>query len=101
MTAYNSALNDLICLIETYLDLTVDANNLLINGYNLFRADHPDNVKRGGVCLYHKENLTLQLVDTLYIEQCIFCETIFQNTTGYVATIYKSLVSPVMNLKNF
>ena len=52
LTAYNSALNyDLICLTETYLDSTV--------GYNLLRADHPDNVKRGGVCLYYRENLTL------------------------------------------
>ena len=72
LTAYNSALNyDLICLTETYLDSTVDLNNLLINSYNVLIADHPDNVKRGGVCLYYRENLTLQLVDTLYIERCI------------------------------
>ena len=91
LTAYNSALNyDLICLTETYLDSTVDPNNLLINGYNLLRADHPDNVKRGGVCLYYRENLTLRLVDTTYIEQCILCEINIQNTTGYVAVIYRS-----------
>ena len=60
LTAYNSALiYDLICLTETYLDSTVHPNNLLINGYKLVRADHPDNVKRGGVCLYYRENLTL------------------------------------------
>ena len=83
LTAYNSALNyDLICLTETYLDSTV--------GYNLLRADHPDNVKRGGVCLYYQENLTLRLVDTPYIEQCILCEINIQNTTGYVAVIYRS-----------
>ena len=91
LTAYNSTLNyDLICLTETYLDSTVDPNNLLINGYNLLRADCPDNVKRGGVCLYYKENLTLQLVDTPYIEQCILCEINIQNITGYVAVIYRS-----------
>ena len=82
LTAYNSALNyDLICLTETYLDSTVDPNNLLINGYKLLRADHPDNVKRGGVCLYYKGNLTLQLADTPYVEQCILCEINIQNTT--------------------
>ena len=91
LTAYNSALNyDLICLTETYLNSTVDPNNLLINGYKLVRADHPDDVKRGGVCLYYRENLTLQLVDTPYIEQCILCEIHIQNTTGYVAVIYRS-----------
>ena len=91
LAAYNSALNyDLICLTETYLNSTVDPNNLLINGYKLVRADHPDDVKRGGVCLYYRENLTLQLVDTPYIEQCILCEIHIQNTTGYVAVIYRS-----------
>ena len=75
LTAYNSALNhDLICLSGTYLDSTVDANNPLVNGYKILRADHWDNVKRGGMCLYYWETLTLQLVDTLYIEQCILCE---------------------------
>ena len=81
---------DLICLTETYLDSTVDPNNLLINDHNLFRAAHPDNVKRGGVCLYYGEKLTLQLVDTPYIEQCILCEINIQTTIGYVAVIYRS-----------
>ena len=55
LTAYNSALNyDLICLTETYLDSAIDPNNLLINDYKLLRTDHPDNVKRGGVCLYYR-----------------------------------------------
>ena len=90
LNAYNSALNcDLICLIEIYLDSIYDPNNLLINGYNLLRVDHPDNVKRGSVCLHYRENLT-QLVDTPYIEQCILCEINIQNTTGYVAVIYRS-----------
>ena len=90
LTAYNSALNyDLIWLTETYLDSPVDPNNLLINGYKLLRAGHSDNVKRGGVRLYYRENLTLQLVDTTYIEQCILCEINIQNTTGYVAVIYR------------
>ena len=91
LTAYNSALNyDLIWLTETYLDSPVDPNNLLINGYKLLRAGHSDNVKRGGVRLYYRENLTLQLVDTTYIEQCILCEINIQNTTGYVALIFRS-----------
>ena len=44
----------------------------------------------GGVCLYYRENLTLQLVDTPYIEQCILCEIHIQNTTGYVAVLFRS-----------
>ena len=68
-----------------YLDSTVYLNNLLLlllNGYNLFRADRPVNVKRGCVYLYYRENLTLRLVDALYIDQCIICVINIQNTTS-------------------
>ena len=34
---------------------------LSLNGYNLTCGDHPDIVKRGGVCMYYKENLSLGL----------------------------------------
>ena len=71
----------MICLTKTYLDSTVDPKNLLSNGYRLLRADHPGNVERGVVYLYYRENLTLQLFDTPYIEQCILCEINIQNTT--------------------
>ena len=36
---------------ETYLDSTIPDNLLEIDGYNLVRADHPNNIKRGGVCI--------------------------------------------------
>ena len=43
----------MICLLESYLDASVssDNDNLNINGHNLVKADHPGNVKRGGVCI--------------------------------------------------
>ena len=43
--------HDFICLPETYLDSTISDSLLEINGYNLVRADHPNNIKRGGVCI--------------------------------------------------
>ena len=52
---------DIICLSETYLDsciLSHDAN-LEIQGYDLIRACHPSNVKRGGVYIYYKNHLPL------------------------------------------
>ena len=44
---------DMICLSKSYLDVSVSSGNdiLNINGYKLVRADHPGNVKRGGVCV--------------------------------------------------
>ena len=50
---------DILCLSETYLDATISSNdsNLIIPGYNLYRADHPSNVKREGTCIYYKNLL--------------------------------------------
>ena len=42
------------------------------------------------MCLYYRENLTLRLVDTPYIEQRVLCEINIQNTIGYVAVICRS-----------
>ena len=52
LEAYNVAHKyDVICTTESCLDSTVplDDNSLSLNVYNLPYADHPDNVKRGGV----------------------------------------------------
>ena len=48
---------DVICLSESYLDSTIalDNNDLNIKGGNPYRADHPNNVKRGGACAYTRE----------------------------------------------
>ena len=48
---------DFICLLETYLDSATPGNLLEIDGYNLVRADHPNDTKRGRVYIYYKESL--------------------------------------------
>ena len=55
--------SDVICLSETYLDSSIfpNDNNLQIPGYNLYREDHPLNVKRGGVCIYYNISLPLTI----------------------------------------
>ena len=93
LTAYNTIHQyDVICVSETFLDSSVslDDRNLSIQGYILIRADHPDDVKRGGVCLYFKENLTLKVIDNSFIAQCIVCEITLQNQKGYVVVTYRS-----------
>ena len=41
--------HDFICLSETYLDSSTPDGLLEIDGYILVRADHTNNIKRGGV----------------------------------------------------
>ena len=69
LNSYNSLHKfDIICLSETYLDSNTPLNddNLEISGYTLVRSDHPSNTKRGGVCLYYKNNLPLRVINTGY-----------------------------------
>ena len=64
LNAYTSLHSfDIICLSETYLDSSILSHdpNLEVQGYDLIRADHPSNVKRGGVCIYYKNHLPLKL----------------------------------------
>ena len=42
---------DVVCISTTALD-----ENLEIAGYNLLRADHAFNSKRGSVCVYYKSS---------------------------------------------
>ena len=61
LVTYNSMYKyDLLGIVETYLDSTIDENRLAINGYTFVKANHPLNVKRGGVGLYIKDFLASQ-----------------------------------------
>ena len=59
-----------------------------MEGYNL-RADHPDNVKRGGVCLYFKKTLTLRKIELYHINECLLCEVNIKGQVGFIVS-YRS-----------
>ena len=63
LQAYN-AINrfHIICLSETYLENSyhIDDYQLTLPGYNLIRADSPNNIKRGGVCIYYQDTLPVK-----------------------------------------
>ena len=62
---------DLICLSEIYLDSSVDDGLLEVERYNLVCADHPNNTKRGGVCIYYKELLPVKIIDLFNFEEAL------------------------------
>ena len=64
--AYNSVYKyDVICISDSFLDSTIsdDDNIVIMEGYNLIGADHLDNIKREGVCLYFKKSLALRKIE--------------------------------------
>ena len=58
--------------------------------YKLVRADHPSNTKRGGVCAYFKESLSVKTINTIYLNECLVFEITLQNKRGYVVSLYRS-----------
>ena len=73
-----------------YFDSSVktESDNLRINGYELIRADHPSNAKKGGVCIYYKESLAVKMINISYLQEFLLREVIIDNIKGYIALVY-------------
>ena len=56
----------------------------------MVRADHPNNVKRGGVCAYVRETLPVRNFSNSYLSECLTLEVTISNRKGYVITLYRS-----------
>ena len=82
----------IICLSESFLisSILTENNNLKINGYKMVRADHPNNVKRGGVCAYVRETLPFRNFSNSYLSEFLTLEVTISNRKGYVITLYRS-----------
>ena len=54
---------DIICFSETYLESIIlpDDENLVISRYKLVHSDHHSNSKRGAVCSFYKDTLSLRV----------------------------------------
>ena len=83
---------DLICLSETFLDSSISSNDerLSLEGYDMIRVDHPNNVKRGGVCVYIKNSLATRICNISNLNECIVVELNINNKNGYVIALHKS-----------
>ena len=72
-----------------------------LKGYNLYRADDPDNVQKGGVCVYYKETLAVHFLQTK-LDQCIVSEVTFKNKKkGHVNSLYRSPSQTPDQFNNF
>ena len=90
--AFNTTKNfDFVCLSESYLDSDISSvdKNLCLDGNKLIRADHPKNIKQGGVCIYYRETLPVKIVQLNYLPECLVCE-INYNKKIFIVTLYRS-----------
>ena len=83
---------DAICLSETFFGSSVlndDDDGLEIPGYGLFRADHPANNKRGGVCIYCRNCLHLKILGIQYLQECINLKRGIRGKSSRFASLYR------------
>ena len=93
LAACNSAYRyDIIGISESFLDSTIshDDNIIHIEGYNLIRADNPDNIKRRGVCLYFKKGLSLRKIELYHITEFLLCEVNVKGQLDFIIVSYRS-----------
>ena len=101
--AYNSVYNyDLIGIVETHLDGTVDEERLSLDGYSLHKNNHPQNVKRGGVGLYVKDSLpSKHRPDLVTLPECVVCELQINRKKYFFVVVYRSPSQDQTEFDNF
>ena len=101
LEAYNTiSKSDVICLSKSYLDSSIasDKDNLNIKGYYLYRADHPNNVKRGGVSAYIRDSLPVRCLSNAYLQECLILEISINNKRVMLLHCIDPLVKHQINL---
>ena len=104
LAAYNAIHNfDIICLSETFLNSNHQTKDeaLALKGYKLIRADHPDNTRRGGICIYYKESLPIKVVNLNYLSECLVCEITFIRKQCFIVSLYRSPTQTATEFNNF
>ena len=82
----------MICLSETYLnhDTLSESHNLKIPGYELIRADHPSNRKRGGICIYHIDFLPIKVNNISCLKESLNFSLSVYGKQCNITLIYRS-----------
>ena len=80
---------NLCWFLENYADSSIPGN-LIDIGCKLVRADRPDIIKRGGVCIYYKESLSFQISKQHYLKEALLLEMSYINKNVTVSVIHLS-----------
>ena len=71
---------------------------MFLKGYNLHHVDDPDNVNKEGICVYYKETLVAQFLQTK-LDQCIVSEVTFKYKKK-VLLLFEELLQGIFKLKS-
>ena len=93
LQAYNAIHRfDIICLCETYLDDSyhTDDDQLGFPGYKLIRADKPNNIKKGGVCICYRKFLSVKIIHKNILNVWLVRELSFGSRRVCLVSIYRT-----------
>ena len=78
------------CISGTYFDFSilVDDKRIELDGYNLIMANHTNNTRTGGVCIYYKEFLVIKVLDVHFNN--FYYAKVQQKTRNDVCAMYRS-----------
>ena len=81
-----------MCLLETFLDSSYPSNDqdLLIDNYTIVRADHPLDLRRGGVCIYYKSCLPIRIHNVSNLDESLLFELSYDDKELFFVTLYRS-----------
>ena len=83
---------DIICLSETYLGNSYhsDDDQSAFPGYNLIRADNPNNIKSRRVCIYYRKTLPVKVINVNVLNESLVCELSFGSCHVCLVSIYRA-----------
>ena len=95
---------DIICLSETFLDSSIlnDKDRIKIDGWSWIKSYHPSNSKKGGVCIYYKEHISLIKWDDICTQDnCLVTEIRSQTEKSFLTCLCYSPSQSQDEFKNF
>ena len=92
--AHNSIFNyDLISICETSLNDSVELPETLLNDYTFVSANNPANTRHGGVGLFYKNSLPVEIRNDLSFNESIVIELKFGRKKFIFTVLYRSPAS--------
>ena len=73
---------DILCCAETWLDQSHSQKEIEINNYKCINRMRSKKTNRGGVCMYYKRGLSVEVIDVPKHNNPCKCETIWTKVTG-------------------
>ena len=71
---------------------------MLIEGYSIIQTDHPSDTKRGSLCIFYNDKISVREMSNINLLECLACKIVIGKKKGYVTALHRS---PSQNKSEF